>query len=233
MFEPSHPLSEAAWHGLVYNRNPLPAEIWTALRAPLQDVVTGNVPWPFDDEAKRAMLDAMVWLSDPEMEGGAIFNFAEIRNVLRGIDDEGRGHALWTLGNILEGGDKWAAFVQPFIEQAWPREKRFRSEQATRGFLRIAEQAGSHFPDAVRTVKPFLRPVPHADIFTYRLSRDSKERSSARQHPLEAIQLLDSITGDDRVTMPYGLAEALDVLGDADPRVRETSEFRRLSALAE
>ncbi|VWX56105.1 hypothetical protein SPHINGOR109_10178 [Sphingorhabdus sp. 109] len=50
---------------------------------------------------------------------------------------------------------------------------------------------------------------------------------------MEAIQLLDAITGDDRITVPFGLADALSVLGETDPRVREPPEFRRLIALVE
>ena len=234
MFKTDHHLAEAAWHGLVYNQNALPRKAWRQIRPHLLDVVRGKISWPFETEARRSIIDAMMWLTNPKMDGGAVFSFSEARTVLKELDNHGRGQAVWALSNILEQRKNWLDHVKPFIEQAWPREKRFRSEEVTRGFLRIAENSGEHFADVVRAIKPLLRPVPHADTFTYRLSRNQEDQdSNAKKHPLEAIQLLDAITGDDRVTVPYGLADALSILGELDPSIRESPEFRRLIALIE
>lgn len=234
MFKLDHPLAEAAWHGFIYNQNALSREAWSQLRSPFLEVIQGKVSFPFEREARRSLIQAIVWLADPNLEGGPIFTFPEMRTVLKELDDQDRGQVVWALGNVLKTKNDWASYVKPFIEQVWPREKRFRSEETTRGFLRIAENSGENFADVVRTVKSLLRPVPHADTFTYRLSRENDaEESNAKQHPMEAIQLLDAITGDDRVTVPFGFADALSVLGETDPRVRETPEFRRLIALVE
>lgn len=233
-FSLDHRLSEAAWHGFAWNRNWLPREVWEQLRAPLLNVVRGNMSWHLEREARHSLINAIVRLADPKLDGGPVFSFGEIQSVLKDVDDQCRGHALWSLRNVLGKKGSWSDFVKPFILQAWPREMRFRSEVTTRAFLEITEDSGDDFADVVRTVKSLLRPVPHGGTFTYRLSRDELVGSSnAKKYPLEAIQLLNAITGDDRVTAPYGLANALKVLAELEPKVREAPEFRRLEALVE
>ena len=173
----------------------------------------------------------LVWLSRPE---NGIFGFADIREVLIAIDDRERGRALWTLSTCLKKYGDWNEFVKPFIENAWPRQLRFRSDETSRGFLHIAENAGAEFPDAVSTILPLVRPIPNADLFTFRLSKDREDRKSvARKHPREALILLNAITADDRAQMPYDLRGALEALAELEPSVRETVEFRRLRGLVD
>ena len=234
MFQIESKHAEAAWHGLVYNHNPLPRPVWDTLRSAFKITLQGLTDWPFDKEARRTLVEALVWLSDPTLDDGAIFSFAEVRSVLKSLEPETRGHALWALSNAVERRRNWTSFGKPFVEQAWPREKRYRSQEVTRGFLRLVEAAGDNFPDAVQSVKRLLLPVPYADTFTYNLSNKStKDDVVALRHPLEALQLLDAITGDDRASLPFGLREALEVLGRDNPVIREMAEFRRLKALTE
>src|SRR3546814_19423391 len=86
---------------------------------------------------------------------------------------------------------QWQAFVKPFIEQAWPRQVKFRTESASRGFAHLVEQSGDNFPDAVRTVLSLLRPVAHTDLRTYRLVKEPEAANNdfstsfpADPHPL-------------------------------------------------
>ena len=226
--------AEAAWHGLIYDQNPLPREIWDRLRGSFKIALKGATEWPFDKEARKSLVDALVFLSDPTLEDGAIFDFAEVRSVLKELDQETRAHALWTLGNAISRRKNWTNFGKPFVEEAWPREKSFRSQEVTRGFLRIVDCSGEHFPDAVHTVKRFLLPVPHADTFTYRLSKElDDEESQALKHPEEALELLNAISGDDRASLPYGLRESLLALSTKNPTLREREDYRRLKALVE
>src|SRR3546814_15611482 len=94
----------------------------------------------------------MVWLSEPLSDDGQLISFRQVRDVLSAMDDKGRSDALWLLGHIVSKDGQWQAFVKPFIEQAWPRQVKFRTESASRGFAHLVEQSGDNFPDAVRTV---------------------------------------------------------------------------------
>jgi hypothetical protein len=172
----------------------------------------------------------MVVLTRPENDGGPPVSFSEAREVLVAIDDEGRGDALWMLANIASEQGTWNTFVKPFIEQAWPRQVRFRTESVSRSFAHLVEQSGDSFPEVVRTVVRFLRPVAHLDMITYRLSKEPEEGTNdfAHRFPLETLLLLDALIAEDRSQMPYELGKALDVIAEADPKLRRAKPWRRL-----
>jgi hypothetical protein len=229
MFKPDQPLAEAAWHGLAANQNPLTAEILNQLKSSWIEMLKGSASWSLDPSEQKTFVQSLVWLSNPDQAEGAIFSFSEVRGVLAAIDDTSRGHALWALATAIEREGNWGSFGKPFIEKAWPRQLRFRSEEATRGFIQVAEKAGANFPDAVRTVLPYLRPVRNADMLTFRISKDRADADNiAREHPAAALMLVNAITSDDRTRMPYHLGEALEALAELDPPLKDGAEFRRL-----
>ncbi|MEM1132753.1 MAG: SIR2 family protein [Pseudomonadota bacterium] len=232
MFDLDHPLSEAAWHGFAYNDNALPPAVLLRLKPLWIAILKQEAPWNLDPEERRVLIQSMIWLSNTSRKEEPIFEFNEVRDILRELDDEGRGKALWALSNVLQKHDCWEAFVKPFIDSAWPKHLKYKSDTTSRGFVHIAEKSKQHFPDAVATILPFVRSVPHADMFTYRISRDrDDEENIAKDHPHDALILLNAITPDDRVRLPYELSSALEALAELDPSLRETSEFRRLQGL--
>ena len=234
MFQPDHALSEAAWHGLAYNRNNLPAPFWRTLKESMLKILKGEAGWVLDEHEREYFGSCLVWLSRPVPGFEPLFSYPEIREALTSFDDDLRGRVLWALANSLEEHGQWTEFVKPFIENGWPRHLRYRSDETTRGFVNIAEHAGDDFPDAVKTILPLIRAVPNADMLTYRISRDRKDKENiARNHPRAALQLLNAITPDDRARMPYDLGSALEALTELDPRIKDTPEFRRLKGLLE
>jgi hypothetical protein len=233
MFEIDHPLSEAVWHGFAtVNRWPSKATL-QILCPSLLAVLRGEASWALDDSEKQHLIQKMVVLTRPENDGAPIVSFQQAQEVLITLDDKGRGDALWILGNIASEQNAWQSFAKPFIEQAWPRQLKFRTETASRSFAYLIEQCGDNFPDAVRTVVGLLRPVAHLDMITYRLSREAEEGTHdfAQRFPAETLLLLDALVADDRSQMPYELGRALEVIAEADPKLRKTKAWRRLSDL--
>ena len=175
----------------------------------------------------------MVILTRPENDGGPPVSFKAAREVLIAIDDKGRGDALWMLANVASEQGTWSTFVKPFIEQAWPRQMKFRTENVSRSFAHLIEQSGDSFPDVVRTVVGLLRPVAHLDMITYRLAKGADDGTNdfARKFPEETLMLLDALIAEDRSQMPYELGKALDVIAEAGPNLRRTKAWRRLHDL--
>src|SRR6266581_9545112 len=97
----------------------------------------------------------------------------------------------------------------------------------------MVDGVGAHYPDAVKTVLPFLRSVPHVDMITYRFAKESTpdERDIARAYPNAALSLLDALIADDRPSMPYELPKVLEIIGEADPSLRQSKAWRRLQEL--
>lgn len=231
MFAIDHPLSEAVWHGYAASPGWPSTDTIRILCPSLLAVLRGEATWLLNASDRRHLVQKMVVLTRPENAGGPPISFKQAREVLIAMDDEGRGDALWMLGNILsENPDTWASFVKPFIEQAWPRQVKFRTERASRSFAHLIEQSGDNFPDAVRTIFDLLRPVAHLDMITYRLSKEAEEGTNdfAQRFPAETLLLLDALVADDRSQMPYELGKALEVIAEADPKLRRTKVWRRL-----
>lgn len=230
MFALDHPLSEAVWHGFATSPHWPSTQTLRTLCPHLLALLKGEPTWELDESEKRHWVQKMVVLTRPENDERPPILFKEAREVLIALDDKGRGDALWILGNIASEQGTWNAFVKPFIEQAWPRQVKFRTESASRGFAHLIEQSGDNFPDAVRTVVSLLRPVAHLDMITYRLSKEQEEGTNdfAQRFPAESLQLLDALIPDDRSQMPYELGRALEVIAEAHPALRRTREWRRL-----
>ncbi|MEG3155145.1 SIR2 family protein [Sphingomonas sp. RB1R13] len=233
MFAICHPLSEAVWHGFGANPNWPSTRTLRILCPDLLAMLKGEPTWEPDESDKRHWVQKMVILTRPENDGGPPVSFKEARDVLVAIDDKGRGDALWMLANIASEQGTWDTFVKPFIEQAWPRQVKFRTETVSRSFARLVEQSGDSFPDVVRTVVGLLRPVAHLDMITYRLSKEAEQGTDdfARKFPAETLLLLDALIAEDRSQMPYELGKTLDVIAEADPKLRRTMAWRRLYEL--
>jgi len=234
----AHPKAEAAWHGIAYDRNGLKPATLVAMREDFLSVLQGQTGWLLDDSERRAQVQRLVALCRPRDAGEKIVSFARAQTVLMHLSDEDRGNALSTLSHILEAdkqGVEWSKFVKPFIEHAWPRQIRFRTERASRGFARLVETAGDNFADAVSLLLELdlLRPVPHLDMITYRMTkqREDGEKDFATRFPREALLLLDALIADDRSQRPYELGKALEVLAETEPGLRQTKAWRRLQEL--
>lgn len=233
MFALDHPLSEAVWHGFATSPEWPSTQTLRMLCPYLLGLLKGDPAWELDESEKQNIVQKMVWLSDPTNDDGQLISFRQVRDVLTGMEDKGRSDVLWLLGRIASKDGQWQAFVKPFIEQAWPRQVKFRTESASRGFAHLVEQSGDNFPDAIRTVLSLLRPVAHLDMITYRLSKEPEDGTNdfAQRFPAETLQLLDALIADDRSQMPYELDKALDVIAEAAPALRRTREWQRLNDL--
>ena len=233
MFAIDHPLSEAVWHGFAQSSQWPSTKTLKMLCPHLLALLKGEPCWELDESEKRHWVQKMVVLTRPENVGGPLISFKAAREVLVSLGDKERSDALWILAEIGSEQGKWNSFVKPFIEQAWPRQVKYRTESASRSFAHLIEKSGGNFPDAVRTLASLLRPVAHLDMITYRLSKEPEEGTNdfAQRFPAETLQLLDALVADDRSQMPYELGKALEVIAEADPALRHTREWQRLNDL--
>src|SRR3546814_8702056 len=99
----------------------------------------------------------MGWLSETLGDEGKLISCRQVRDVLSAMDDKGRSDALWLLGHIVSKDGQWQAFVKPFIEQAWPRQVKFRTESASRGFAHLVEQSGDRSEEHTSELQSLMR----------------------------------------------------------------------------
>lgn len=231
LFEVDQPLAEAVWHGLAHDRHVLTPEAQAKLKLAMLRLLSGEAPWAMDRTEEHYLVGRMVVLCDWPQEA-PILSFGDARQVLMRCDDEDRAAALTAVAELLEEGRPWQAFAGPFLAAAWPRQLRFRSEATSRAFARIVEAAGDAYPDAVAAVVPFIRPVAHLDVFTYRLGKADDGNGFVRRYPASVLALLDAIVGEDRTTLPWNMRTLLDALVEAEPTLQDSAGWQRLVALA-
>jgi hypothetical protein len=233
MFVLSDPRSEAAWHGLAHDRNGLSTDTLKALNPAFLEMLSGKATWRLNESEQRRHIQRLVSLCSEKRKASRIVSFHEARTVLMKLDDGGRADAVLTLSRMVSKTPNWRSFVKPFIENAWPRQTRYRSEQVSRAFVALLDDVGDDFPDAVKTVLPFLRPVPHLNMITYRLTKEGVGGNDlVRRFPTATLSLLNVLVADDRTTMPYGLTKVLELLAETVPSLRRSIAWRRLNDLA-
>jgi hypothetical protein len=161
-------------------------------------------------------------------------NYAEARTALQQATDEGRDQAIWLLTNIVRDLRGWRKFGKPFVEKAWPRERKYQTSSSSRNFARLAQEAGDHFPDVIKTILPLLGPVDHIDMLIYRAKKDDGEDrvSLATRFPEAMLAFLDRAIPDDPRVAPHDLRSVLTMVADAAPSLRQDRRWRRLDAIA-
>ena len=192
------------------------------------------VDWGWRNEDEESLAHWIVVASWWNLDDRKYLSWTETRKMLKSIGDNGRRKALWTLTEILADYDNWISFTKRFLKQAWPKELQFRTSPTSYNLIGVAERAGPHFPDVVKTILPLIMPVERADTFVFKMNKDKDDDSSslAAQHPKEVLALLDKMISHQEQFPPYGLATVLDLISDSQSELKLDQKWIRLSRLA-
>ncbi len=230
-----HPLAEPAWNGFLHNSQPPVQELFSQIRSDFSSVA-GKLPgWSWIDSSSdiwhRMLVQACRW----HRPSRRFISFEEARALLQVTTESGRVHCLGILRLILREDDKhWRGFVKPFLEQAWPRELRFQTESTSNALAEVAESAKDHFPEVVDTVVPVLTRVskPSAVMYTFESNEENDEQSLATRFPRHTLKLFHAFVPDSPQYVPFDLHKVLEMIGDADPALRQDQRWRRLRRIA-
>lgn len=232
----THPLSEAAWNGLLLNqRVPQPPELFALIKANFLNLFFSRKAWIESDKDERSAVNVLVVATYLGRKNKAYVRDEECRRVLQSIDDTGRQSALWTLHRIVSEANAWKSFGVRFFSTIWPQEARFQNGSATETMLRIAEDMPTEFPEVISVIRDFLRPTEHQDLFVYRQRRENEgddKRSLAKMWPRDVLLVADKIMPLQPTYVPHELSGLLADLAEADPTIRDSASWRRLNDLA-
>ena len=172
LFNPHHAFAEPAWSGYLHDTNlPIP-ELFALLKPHFLKLFSSAPQWHWHDGAMGRLNEFLVVATYWNQRADYV-TFAEARTALQQADDDGRIHAAAFLARIVTEQRIWRAFGKPFIQNAWPREKRYQTEGVSRQLATLAEEAGDQFPDVVQTIVPILVPVQQLDMVLHRMKRDA------------------------------------------------------------
>jgi hypothetical protein len=235
-FDPASSDAEPAWSGYQYDQNQANSSLFALLKPYFLSVFVWLSRWRWEDAALRHFTELLVLYCFWHQSDGRYITYAEVRITLQQTTDAGRTHAAWMLTRIVKNQHVWPTFGRPFIENAWPRERRFQTSATSRQLADLARAADDGFPDAVRAVLPVLVPVEHVDMILHDVTDDSvNEGASAKLHqrfPEAFLALLDRLIDHDAHSCPYGLGNALHAIAEAAPPLRQDARWRLLSEIA-
>ena len=157
-------------------------------------------------------------------------SYAEARAALQQATKEGRDHSIWFLMRIVHDLKKWRTFGKPFIQKAWPRERKFQTATSSRNFAHLAEEADNNFPDVVKTILPLLGPADHLDMLIYTGSQDGN-RSRDPFPSGDAFPTGSHYPNEPRQP-PHNLRPVLDMIVTSEATLRQDERWLRLDSLA-
>lgn len=237
-FDWSHGEAPYMWHG--YARGHFGnAELFACLK--------GNLLLAFDrselsdddlDNLAGKLVSVAFWHQNSEGFEYAISS-AEIKRAIATGAKSVRRHVSWQLWRSMMDkpadptlrGLHWTGFLKPIFESIWPLDARLREDESSQNLVKMAQESGTAFPDAVDTILDFVVPYKLHDLaHSVRLSWDLD--GLIEKHPKAILLLIDALVDPAVHTPPRDIAKLLSDCEAHDPAVRSTESYRRLRAIS-
>ena len=221
-FGPDHDRFEPAWNGILSNWKAI-GPLFGTIRGGFVALPTKMYEWGWRTGTERFCEQiVLLALSD------GMLPFEDARRCLRRIRPEGHEHVIWFLGRVgAEDGDGWRKLVMPFIRNAWPKERRYRTGGTSGAWLSLLCNTGDAFPDVLDAVWNHL-----GDVDWRQAMLAGAIESLAQRFPRQTLDLLDRVAPDEVGEVPYGLSTVLELLVEAEPALIGDTRYSRLHRLA-
>ena len=231
-FRGDHHRREAAWSGILRNPWERIRPVFGALKASFLALPPEMYTWASREETKQ-YCDWIVAASLLAGDDVARLSFKEARECLRRVNPEGRQNVIWFLAQVGTGNDGgWQGLVVPFIREAWPNEQEYQTGETTEAWLSLLKNAEDSFPIVLATIRDHLRPVNSGRPVLYAFHRDAGVGEPLPiMFPRETLDLLDRVVPASSRDVPYGLADVLGLIVEAEPALIGDARYRRLHGL--
>ena len=233
-FEIDHPRCEAAWSGVLWHGEMPSGPVFDQLKDAFVRLFPKVYSWNWNDAAEESAHQWVVAASVFSNIDSTGITFEQARQCVRQMTQDGQQSVIHFLGLVgQDNEDGWSKYVIPFIENVWPREARFQRESTTQAWTTMLANTDEKFPDVLRAVRSFLRPLRSVHYDLYDLQGETKDqRGIIARFPEQTLDLLDLIVSDVLDNIPYDLDEVLEALEDAQPVVVTDRRFARLQELS-
>ncbi|WP_292302653.1 SIR2 family protein [Mesorhizobium sp.] len=230
-----HPSAEPAWNGFLYSGQVPSQPLTEVIKSRLLNLLPwiDGFSWDRDLSHVAAQWLGFMRVFRPDQSYG--LTKREMRTVLRYMRDEARNRFISWLGQVGQTNDNgWTELVIPFINEVWPRERRFRTSASMRAWIGLLDDTDDKFPAVYGAVKKFLVPVETNDHPFYRFTREiNDEQPITARFPEATLDLMD-ITTPQVITRPaYELPKVLAIIAETDPTLTSDPRYLRLINLIE
>lgn len=230
-----HPAAEPAWNGfLSRGRNPL-----SQLVILIKPLLLELTPWvegqAWERDLEKVAVRWLAWLCIFKRDEEDGLTKEEMRRSLREMSDSTRSQLIWWLGEVGQKNDNgWDELVAPFLNEVWPRERRYRTATSVETWIGMLDDTGHSFPIVYGAVKRFLVPVETDSHPFYRFTREvGEEEPITAQYPVETLDLLNVVTPKVLGRPPHELPKILALIIETAPELRSDHRYRRLIDLVE
>jgi hypothetical protein len=167
------------------------------------------------------------------LDPGETFSAPQLSSATRALPAKGLAVVAEALRSAQEGAgdqraDHWINRVQPFLQNIWPKARERITPAIAESFARLAIETREAFPSALAVVKPSLTALEHPDYTVHKLA----DAGHCAQFPVEALDLLAIIIGDETPWAPRELQACLTALVTARRELAQDQRFQRLQAFA-
>lgn len=157
-----------------------------------------------------------------------IFSRSELQKAVLALPDDGLVASAHAVHSALKGANArqseyWALAVRPYFANIWPKSTASMDARLPEIFARIAVAADREFPDALDTVKSWLKPIS----YPYQLLKEMNVEKIGERFPGPALSLLVAVIDKNRFAPP-DLNESLRQIASADEKLTRELEFQAL-----
>ncbi len=165
------------------------------------------------------------------LDPGDTFTMAELATATRALPQDGLNESARTLVRALDSAgnqraDYWANRVRPYLRTIWPKTRDHISETIAESLGQLCVAAGDAFPDALTQLRAWLQPPYHPDYLIHRLHVSGL----CDRFPVEALDFLSLIIGDQIQWLPHQLGACLEAIRAAAPHLEADQRFEHLRA---
>ncbi len=234
-FDFEHQSAEPAWSGYLHSDAYWSQEIGELVTPKLVKLFPRVYEWRWDDKltnlAIKIIIDSCIHRLNKS--DGSIAS--EARRCLKNMSDEDRRSAVFYLDDI--GRDKkngWTEHVIPFIDNVWPKERKFKTTDMVSAWVALLSGTGDDFPAALNCVRSFLVPVNREEFWLHRFNREgADDEPLTAKHPRAVLELLHTIIPNDPMPVPYDLSSILEIIRETNPSLTRNAKYARLIDLVE
>ena len=165
------------------------------------------------------------------LEMADLYSQDELTKAIDLLPSEGLNRCLTTISQFLDAADAkrsafWTNRCKPFFRNVWPKSNGILSEELTIALGRVLFATGPAFPDALDTLRAWLIPIEHGGHPVHGLLNGG----FCEEFPSESLELLGLVINEQSRVNPEQLRQCLQKIGAADESLRQSTNYRRLSA---